>query len=62
MAEHLYNLRSLNLCETPVTDEGLLVLALLPNLQRLNLNSTKLTALTFESLKVSATGNYYSFS
>ena len=46
------NLQSLNLCETAVTDEGLYALSFLKNLRILNLNSTKLSALTYECLKV----------
>ena len=46
------NLQSLNLCETAVTDEGLCALSFLKNLRILNLNSTKLSALTYECLKV----------
>ena len=52
ISEHLVNLQSLNLCETAVTDEGLNALSFLKNLRILNLNSTKLSALTYECLKV----------
>ncbi|CAB1313913.1 unnamed protein product, partial [Coregonus sp. 'balchen'] len=41
LSEHLACLQVLNLCETPVTDAGLL----------LNMNSTKLTADTYDDLK-----------
>lgn len=51
LAEHLQKLTVLNLCETPVTDKGINSLAAMKNLRDLNLNSTKLTALTFEGLK-----------
>ncbi|XP_029653026.1 C-Maf-inducing protein isoform X1 [Octopus sinensis] len=51
ISEHLVRLQVLNLCETPVTDKGLICLAALKNLRKLNLNSTCLSALTFEGLK-----------
>ncbi|KAL3859122.1 hypothetical protein ACJMK2_009354 [Sinanodonta woodiana] len=51
ISEHLHKLQVLNLCETPVTDKGLWSLASLKNLRKLNLNSTSLSALTFEALK-----------
>lgn len=51
ISEHLHKLQVLNLCETPVTDKGLLALAALKNLRKLNLNSTNLSAQTFEKLK-----------
>ena len=51
ISEHMRGLESLNLCETMITDEGLLALSFLENLRILNLNSTKLLALTYEHLK-----------
>lgn len=51
LAEHLSKLQVLNLCETPMTDKGLLSLAALKNLRKLNLNSTQLSAKTFLILK-----------
>ncbi|XP_046359909.1 C-Maf-inducing protein-like isoform X2 [Haliotis rufescens] len=51
ISEHLHKLQVLNLCETPVTDKGLVSLSALKNLRKLNLNSTSLSALTFEGLK-----------
>lgn len=50
LAEHCHRLKSLNLCETLVTDEGLLALTELKTLTCLNLNSTKLSAQVFEEL------------
>lgn len=51
LSEHLHKLQVLNLCETPVTDKGLCCLSSMKNLRKLNLNSTHLSALTFEGLK-----------
>lgn len=51
ISEHLHKLQVLNLCETPVTDKGLASLASMKNLRKLNLNSTSLSAHTFEGLK-----------
>lgn len=51
ISEYLQKLQVLNLCETPVTDKGLICLSSLKNLRKLNLNSTSLSALTFEGLK-----------
>ena len=51
ISEHMRGLESLNLCETMITDEGLRALSFLENLRILNLNSTKLLALTYEHLK-----------
>ncbi|CAG5134304.1 unnamed protein product [Candidula unifasciata] len=51
ISEHLQKLQVLNLCETPVTDKGLSCLAAMKSLRKLNLNSTNLSALTFEGLK-----------
>ncbi|XP_020288301.1 C-Maf-inducing protein-like [Pseudomyrmex gracilis] len=51
ISEHLQQLQVLNLCETPVSDKGISMLASLTSLKKLNLNSTKLSAQTFESLK-----------
>ena len=45
-------LESLNLCETPVTDVGLASLVILTSLKNLNLNSTKLSPVMYEKLKV----------
>ena len=45
-------LESLNLCETPVTDAGLASLVILTSLKNLNLNSTKLSPVMYEKLKV----------
>ena len=53
VTEHLYRLQVLNLCETPVTDRGLTHLTGLKQLKKLNLNSTQLSARTFETLKES---------
>uniref|UniRef100_A0A8C6UZS3 C-Maf-inducing protein n=1 Tax=Neogobius melanostomus TaxID=47308 RepID=A0A8C6UZS3_9GOBI len=53
LSEHLACLQVLNLCETPVTDAGLLSLSSMKSLCSLNMNSTKLTADTYEDLKVS---------
>ena len=52
LAEHLPMLESLNLCETPVTDSGLSSLVILTSLKNLNLNSTKLSPVMYEKLKV----------
>uniref|UniRef100_A0A8C1IX09 C-Maf inducing protein n=1 Tax=Cyprinus carpio TaxID=7962 RepID=A0A8C1IX09_CYPCA len=52
LSEHLACLQVLNLCETPVTDAGLLSLSSMKSLCSLNMNSTKLTADTYEDLKV----------
>ena len=52
LAEHLPMLESLNLCETPVTDVGLASLVILTSLKNLNLNSTKLSPVMYEKLKV----------
>uniref|UniRef100_A0A673FSI0 C-Maf-inducing protein n=1 Tax=Sinocyclocheilus rhinocerous TaxID=307959 RepID=A0A673FSI0_9TELE len=51
LSEHLACLQVLNLCETPVTDAGLLSLSSIKSLCSLNMNSTKLTADTYEDLK-----------
>ncbi|XP_021925501.1 C-Maf-inducing protein-like isoform X2 [Zootermopsis nevadensis] len=51
ISEHLHNLQVLNLCETPVSDKGITALSSMTNLRKLNLNSTKLSAQTFEVLK-----------
>ncbi|RWS08653.1 C-Maf-inducing protein-like protein, partial [Dinothrombium tinctorium] len=51
ISEHLHKLQVLNLCETPVTDKGLKYLSAMKSLRKLNLNSTSLTAHTFEGLK-----------
>ncbi|CAL1672992.1 unnamed protein product [Lasius platythorax] len=51
ISEHLQKLQVLNLCETPVSDKGIFTLASLTSLRKLNLNSTKLSTETFESLK-----------
>ncbi len=51
ISENLLNLQVLNLCETPVTDKGLTSLTYIKSMRRLNLNSTRLSAQTFESLK-----------
>ncbi|XP_024911763.1 C-Maf-inducing protein [Cynoglossus semilaevis] len=51
LSEHLACLQVLNLCETPVTDAGLLSLSSMKSLCSLNMNSTKLTADTYEDLK-----------
>ncbi|XP_056272599.1 C-Maf-inducing protein [Pseudoliparis swirei] len=51
LSEHLAGLQVLNLCETPVTDAGLLALSSMKSLCSLNMNSTKLTADTYEDLK-----------
>ena len=56
VAEHLHKLESLNLCETPVTDDGLSTLVVMTSLRSLNLNSTKLTPTTYEKIKVSQLG------
>ncbi|XP_008556935.1 C-Maf-inducing protein [Microplitis demolitor] len=53
ISEHLQKLQVLNLCETPVSDKGISTLTSLKNLQKLNLNSTKLSAQTYELLKKS---------
>lgn len=52
ISEHLNRLQVLNLCETPVTDKGLAFLTCMKMLRKLNLNSTHLSPLTFETLKV----------
>ncbi|RXM30586.1 C-Maf-inducing protein [Acipenser ruthenus] len=52
LSEHLTSLQVLNLCETPVTDAGLLTLSSMKSLCSLNMNSTKLSADTYEDLKV----------
>uniref|UniRef100_A0A8C7Z8Y4 C-Maf inducing protein n=1 Tax=Oryzias sinensis TaxID=183150 RepID=A0A8C7Z8Y4_9TELE len=52
LSEHLACLQVLNLCETPVTDAGLVALSSMKSLCSLNMNSTKLTADTYEDLKV----------
>uniref|UniRef100_A0A8C5T5B4 C-Maf inducing protein n=1 Tax=Malurus cyaneus samueli TaxID=2593467 RepID=A0A8C5T5B4_9PASS len=52
LSEHLTMLQVLNLCETPVTDAGLLALSSMKSLCSLNMNSTKLSADTYEDLKV----------
>ncbi|XP_034643964.1 C-Maf-inducing protein isoform X1 [Trachemys scripta elegans] len=51
LSEHLTMLQVLNLCETPVTDAGLLALSSMKSLCSLNMNSTKLSADTYEDLK-----------
>ncbi|MBN3315160.1 CMIP protein, partial [Atractosteus spatula] len=51
LSEHLTSLQVLNLCETPVTDAGLLALSSMKSLCSLNMNSTKLSADTYEDLK-----------
>lgn len=51
ISEHLPKLQVLNLCETPVSDKGIAALTGLTNLRKLNLNSTKLSVQTFETLK-----------
>ncbi|KAK5902917.1 hypothetical protein CesoFtcFv8_008127 [Champsocephalus esox] len=51
LSEHLACLQVLNLCETPVTDAGLLALSSMKSLCSLNMNSTKLTSDTYEDLK-----------
>ncbi|CAL4066694.1 unnamed protein product, partial [Meganyctiphanes norvegica] len=51
ISEHLHKLQVLNLCETPVTDKGLGSLGSLKSLKKLNLNSTNLSAQTFDNLK-----------
>lgn len=51
ISEHLHKLQVLNLCETPVSDKGISALSSMTNLRKLNLNSTKLSAQTFEILK-----------
>ncbi|KAL4657102.1 C-Maf-inducing protein [Arapaima gigas] len=51
LSEHLASLQVLNLCETPVTDAGLLALSSMKSLCSLNMNSTKLSADTYEDLK-----------
>ncbi|XP_033896098.2 C-Maf-inducing protein isoform X3 [Acipenser ruthenus] len=51
LSEHLTSLQVLNLCETPVTDAGLLTLSSMKSLCSLNMNSTKLSADTYEDLK-----------
>ncbi|XP_038662282.1 C-Maf-inducing protein isoform X1 [Scyliorhinus canicula] len=51
LSEHLTSLQVLNLCETPVTDTGLLALSSMRSLCSLNMNSTKLSADTYEDLK-----------
>ncbi|CAG2063182.1 unnamed protein product, partial [Timema podura] len=53
IAEHLHKLQVLNLCETQVSDRGIAALLSMTNLRRLNLNSTKLSAEMFESLRKS---------
>ena len=53
VAERLHNLESLNLCETPVTDDGLSSLVIMSSLRSLNLNSTRLSPTTYEKLRVS---------
>ncbi|KAH0507420.1 C-Maf-inducing protein [Microtus ochrogaster] len=54
LSEHLTMLQVLNLCETPVTDAGLLALSSMKSLCSLNMNSTKLSADTYEDLKPDA--------
>ncbi|KAJ8785870.1 hypothetical protein J1605_006830 [Eschrichtius robustus] len=54
LSEHLTMLQVLNLCETPVTDAGLLALSSMKSLCSLNMNSTKLSADTYEDLKAPA--------
>ncbi|MGH0122480.1 UNVERIFIED_CONTAM: hypothetical protein FKN15_005398 [Acipenser sinensis] len=51
LSEHLTTLQVLNLCETPVTDAGLHALSSMKSLCSLNMNSTKLSADTYEDLK-----------
>ncbi|XP_069494525.1 C-Maf-inducing protein isoform X4 [Ambystoma mexicanum] len=51
LSEHLTALQVLNLCETPVTDVGLVALSSMKSLCSLNMNSTKLSADTYEDLK-----------
>ncbi|XP_069757445.1 C-Maf-inducing protein isoform X3 [Narcine bancroftii] len=51
LSEHLTSLQVLNLCETPVTDAGLLALSSMRSLCSLNMNSTKLSADTYQDLK-----------
>uniref|UniRef100_UPI00358FA260 C-Maf-inducing protein-like isoform X2 n=1 Tax=Myxine glutinosa TaxID=7769 RepID=UPI00358FA260 len=51
LSEHLPSLQVLNLCETPVTDDGLLALTAMKSLHSLNLNSTKLSAETYDLIK-----------
>ncbi|ESO04927.1 hypothetical protein HELRODRAFT_78103, partial [Helobdella robusta] len=51
ICEHMQSLEVLNLCETPVTDKGLLCLTALRNLKKLNLNSTSVSATTLQNLK-----------
>lgn len=51
ISEHLTQLEVLNLCETPITDSGIVALCALKNLRILNLNSTKLTEDMLETLK-----------
>ncbi|KAK7789019.1 hypothetical protein R5R35_009972 [Gryllus longicercus] len=51
ISEHLHKLQVLNLCETQVSDKGIAALASMTSLRKLNLNSTKLSAHTFERLK-----------
>uniref|UniRef100_A0A3Q1ENL3 C-Maf inducing protein n=1 Tax=Acanthochromis polyacanthus TaxID=80966 RepID=A0A3Q1ENL3_9TELE len=60
LSEHLACLQVLNLCETPVTDAGLLALSSMKSLCSLNMNSTKLTADTYEDLKVETPADYQS--
>lgn len=61
VAEQLHNLESLNLCETPVTDDGLSSLVIMSSLRNLNLNSTRLSPTTYEKLKVSGYRQLESF-
>ncbi|KAG7281509.1 hypothetical protein CRUP_007543 [Coryphaenoides rupestris] len=49
---NLWSTQVLNLCETPVTDAGLLALSSMKSLCSLNMNSTKLTVDTYEDLKL----------
>ncbi|KAI5709619.1 hypothetical protein M8J75_001674 [Diaphorina citri] len=51
ISEHLTQLEVLNLCETPITDSGIVALCALKSLRVLNLNSTKLTEDMLETLK-----------
>ncbi|ESN93743.1 hypothetical protein HELRODRAFT_88288, partial [Helobdella robusta] len=51
ISEYMPKLQVLNLCETPVTDKGLSCLSAMRNLRKLNLNSTHLSAPTFQELK-----------
>ncbi|GFY75084.1 c-Maf-inducing protein [Trichonephila inaurata madagascariensis] len=51
LSEHLRNLHTLDLCETPISDHGLAILAEMKSLRKLNLNSTKLQPETFAWLK-----------